>query len=468
MSERASQVPDEITPAQADALIRSPRYVALLALASIAGVVVSLAAWCFLESTYQLQQLLFVHLPGEFSDDGDLPLWYLVVVLGAAGLVVAYAVARLPGRGGHVPVHGLGSGGMAQPAELPGILLAAVGSIGFGLVLGPEAPLIALGAGLAVLTLRATRRDVPDQARVVVGAAGSFAALSFVFNSPIIAAVILIEATALGGAKQRIILLPGLLAAGIGSLVSIGLGSVTGLSTSDYSLGALSMPQFDEPGLADFAWTIPLALVIAIVVQSIRSLGRMIERHSTSRPFVVVPLVGVAVAALAFVFGQATDEGAAAVLLSGQDALPDLVADAGAWPVGTLVLLIVCKGLAYGVSLGSFRGGPTFPALFLGAAGGVLASRLPGLSETPAVAVCMAAATVCVLGLPLSSVVLTILLTADSGPGAGPLIIVAVAVATILSLVLNNRRDAHARVSATTTAATAPVPGGEPGRRAAT
>ena len=133
----------------------------------------------------------------------------------------------------------------------------------------------------------------------------------------------------------------------------------------------------------------------------------------------MLPLVGLAVAVLAYVFGQATDESAVAVLLSGQDALPELVSGAGAWSVATLALLILCKGLAYAASMGSFRGGPTFPALFLGAAGGVMASHLPGLSETPAVAVCMAAATVSVLRLPLSAAVLAIVLTPspDREPG---------------------------------------------------
>ena len=59
------------------------------------------------------------------------------------GSLSRYAIARLPGRGGHIPVHGLTTGAPAEPVELPGILLAAVGTIGFGLVLGPEAPLIA-------------------------------------------------------------------------------------------------------------------------------------------------------------------------------------------------------------------------------------------------------------------------------------------------------------------------------------
>jgi len=437
----AGGAPPEITAEQANALIRSRPYVGLLVLAAIVGLVVSLASWGFLEGTYQLQQLLFKHLPGSLGYHGELPLWYLLVVLGSAGLMVAYAIARLPGRGGHIPVHGLTTGDPAGPAEIPGVLLAAIGTIGFGLVLGPEAPLIALGTGLAILTLRATRRQLPDQVQLVVGAAGSFAALSFIFTSPIIAAVILIEATGLGGARQRIILLPGLLAAGIGSLVSIGMGSLTGLSTADYSLGTLTLPRFDQPVFGDFAWTIALAIAVAIVVQVILWLGRLTERHATPRPFVVLPLVGLLVAVLAYVFGQTTDKSAAAVLLSGQDALPGLVAGAGSWSVATLALLILCKGLAYAGSLGSFRGGPTFPALFLGAAAGIIASHLPGLSTTPGVAVCMAAATVSVLRLPLSAAVLAIMLTSKSGAGAGPLIIVAVAVAMISTLVLTHKRD---------------------------
>ena len=62
----------------------------------------------------------------------------------------------------------------------------------------------------------------------MVGAAGSFAALSFVFSSPIVAAVILIEATGLGRSRLPIIMLPGLVGAGIGTLVSVGMGSFTG------------------------------------------------------------------------------------------------------------------------------------------------------------------------------------------------------------------------------------------------
>ena len=99
----------------------------------------------------------------------------------------------------------------------------------------------------------------------------------------------------------------------------------------------------------------------------------------------------------------------------------------------TLALLIVFKGLAWSISLGSFRGGPTFPALFLGVVAGLMASHLPGYAETQAVAALMGAACVSVLRLPLASVMIATLLSAKAGLAVAPLIVVAVAVAYLTS-----------------------------------
>src|SRR3954454_1616190 len=123
-------------------------FLALLALAAAVGVGVSLAAWGFLELIHQIQVGLFTDLPEALGHDHGAPSWFYVVVLGLAGLVTAAAIVRLPGKGGHVPAEGLKVGGdPVQPLELPGIILAAFATIGGGLVLGPEAPLVALGAG---------------------------------------------------------------------------------------------------------------------------------------------------------------------------------------------------------------------------------------------------------------------------------------------------------------------------------
>ncbi|HEX5334958.1 MAG TPA: chloride channel protein, partial [Propionicimonas sp.] len=63
-----------------------------------------------------------------------------------------------------------------------GVGLAALASLAFGAVLGPEAPLLALGAALAVWLTSRARLD--DAGRNLVGAAGSAAALSTLFGGP--------------------------------------------------------------------------------------------------------------------------------------------------------------------------------------------------------------------------------------------------------------------------------------------
>jgi chloride channel protein, CIC family len=159
----------------------------------------------------------------------------------------------------------------------------------------------------------------------------------------------------------------------------------------------------------------------------------------SARPFVLLPLAGLAISGLAIGFSEAADKGVDQVLFSGQEALPGLVNGADSWSLWALAGLIAFKGVAYGIALGGFRGGPIFPAIFLGAAGGLMAAQLPGYSITPAVAVGIGAAVVATLRLPLSSVVLAVLLTAGVGAGVAPLVIVGVVVAYVVATVLEPR-----------------------------
>ena len=354
----------EVSPEQVEATIKSRGFIVLLFVAAIAGVVVSLAAWCLLELVNQIQRGVYVHLPSDLGYHHGPPLWWSLPVLALAGLIIAFAIERLPGEGGHVPANGLSTaGGPTVPVALPGIILAALASIGLGIVLGPEAPLIALGSGLGVLTIRLARRDAPPQVATVLAAAGSFAAVSFLFQSPLIAAVIMIEVIGLGGPRLTLVLLPGLLAAGIGSLVSLGMGSWTGLSTSAYALGPVEgLAKFPRPDIADFGWTLALALAVGVVCVLMVRVGRRTEGVVAVRRFVLLPAVGLIVAGLAIAFQQATGKPFQEVLFSGQSSIPELVGKVGTWSIGALALLIVFKGMAYSLSLGSFRGGPTFPA----------------------------------------------------------------------------------------------------------
>ena len=415
---------------------------ALLALTAAVGLAVSLASWGFLELISQIQTGVFDDLPRELGYDDGAPVWWPLPVLAIAGLVTALAIDRLPGTGGHDPAAGLNAG-TTQPIELPGVILAALATIGLGLVLGPEAPLIALGSGMGILAIRMVRRDAGEQVTALVAAAGSFAAVSFIFGSPLIGAVILIEAAGLDKRGLQVVLPVGLLASGIGALVSTGIGSWDGLSSSDFALDPLTLPDFARPDVSDFAWTIPFAIAIALVVFAIFALARRLQPLVLRRPYLMLPVAGLAVAGLAIVFAETTDQGSSYVLFSGQDSLGSLVSGASGWSVTALALLIVFKGVAWSISLSGFRGGPTFPGLLLGAAAGLLASHLPGFAMTPAVAVGMGAAMAAVLRLPLAGVVLATLLTLQAGAGVEPLIILGVVAAYLTSTALHRRVEAQ-------------------------
>ena len=436
-----SQPPPGPSSAAVDvpALIRSRRYWLLLVLAAAVGVVVSVASWAFLELTHALQVWLYQDLPSALGFT-DVPWWWPLPVLAVAGLIVAFAVVRLPGNGGHEPANGLETGPPTAPAAVPGVVLAALATIGLGLVLGPEAPLIALGTGLALFLVDLSRRELPGQAKLVVGASAAFAALATIFGSPVVGAVIIIEAAGLGGSTLPVILLPGLLAAGTGSLVFVGIGSLTGLSTNAFALPPIDLPAYPTPQFADFLWTVPLALAAAVVVFLVVRVARSISGVVAGRRFLLTPVAAVLVGLVAVSFQEISGQSGDAVLFSGQDAMAPLLKEAGTISLGTLALLLLCKAVAWALSLGVARGGPTFPAIFLGVTGGLLAAHLPAAAETATVGALVGATVVAMLRLPLSSIVLALLVT-GAGAGVAPLIIVAVVVAYIATLLLDTRRQ---------------------------
>jgi H+/Cl- antiporter ClcA len=430
-----TRVPDgptpQATPADPATLLRSAAYLRLLVIAAVLGVPISAVAYWFLVLTQELGSWLYSGLPRFLSLD-PVPAWWPLPLLATAGLLVGLLIRFVPGRGGESPLDGFHpGGGPAAPLPMLGITLAAVVSLGFGAVVGPEAPLIAIGGGLAAATVRLARRDASDQVLAVVAAAGSFAAISALFGSPLAGAFLLMEAVGIGGPMLRPILLPGLLASGIGSLVFIGLDSWTGRGT--FSLALPDLPAFSRPDVAQFLWALVIGVAAAVLVAVIRRIAVALRGPVERRVIVAAPLVGLAVAGLAIGYAQATGHGVSDVLFSGEDQLPGLVSAGADYTVGALLLLILCKSLAYAGSLVAFRGGPTFPALFLGAAGGMVLAHLPGLSLVPAVAMGLGATCAAMLQLPLTSVLLATVILGADGVTVMPLVIVAVTVSYVAS-----------------------------------
>src|SRR5262249_47392315 len=163
--------------------------------------------------------------------------------------------------------------------------------------------------------------------------------------------------------------------------------------------------------------------------------------HIVARqPWLLIPAAALAVGGLAIAFTQITHQPADVVLFSGQDAFSSLIKQGPTLALSTLAFLLLFKGLAWSISLGNFRGGPTSPALSPGAAAGLPAAPLPGSSDPPAVAVLMAATAVSILKLPLSATVITLLLVSKGGLATAPLIIVAVVVAYLTIRTLSATR----------------------------
>ncbi|KDN84745.1 hypothetical protein KCH_35180 [Kitasatospora cheerisanensis KCTC 2395] len=194
------------------ALLRSPGYGRLLLVSALVGVPVSLAAFGFVGLEHELQHWVWKSAP-EALGYGRAPWWWPLPALALAGLLLAPIVTRMPGRGGHTPVLGLG-GPPTLPAEVPSVVLAALAALPLGVVLGPEAPLMALGSGLALLAVGRARPTTSPLLAPMLGAAGSTAAISTIFGSPLVAAVMMLEAASLGGAQLTLLLLPCLLASG--------------------------------------------------------------------------------------------------------------------------------------------------------------------------------------------------------------------------------------------------------------
>ena len=312
-------------------------------------------------------------------------------------------------------------------------------------MLGPEAPLIALGGGLGALAVRLRRAGRAGTGRGVVGAAGSFAAISTLLGSPLLGAFLLMEASGLGGAMLGWCCVPGLLAAGIGALVFVGLDSLTGLGT--FSLAhpgrcrrSRGPTSPSSGGRWSSAWRPPL------LGPAIRRLALIVRPHVASSAGGAADPAGRAGRRRRWPSGtpRRTGKPTSDVLFSGQDALGPLIDHSADYSVGALLLLVACKGLAYALSLSGFRGGPVFPAMFLGAAGGIALSHLPGLPLVAGVAMGIGAMCVVMLRLPLTSVLLATLLLGTDGLAVMPVVIVAVVVAHVVTARLTPPPDPHA------------------------
>jgi H+/Cl- antiporter ClcA len=403
-------------------------YLRLVALGAVVGIPAALVAALFLAAVHALEHWLW-----------EDPRWYLVIglpVVGAA--IVAAARTLLPGDGGHSPLDGIG-GAPTPVSSAPGVAVAALATLAFGAVLGPEGPLIALGSIVGGI-VAAVARLKPKEGAVVAGA-GSFSAISALFGGPIVGGVMMVESGAAGlGAALVPALLPGFVAAAVGYVLFVGFGDWEGLNAP--GLVEPGLPAYQGVHFGDLAVALAVGVLGALVVTGVRWLGQRVAARprAVARPRAgVVSLLilgGLAVGVIAEV-ADLLGANSQDVLFSGQASVPALVAQDSGWIV---LLLLVAKGLAYAISLGcGFRGGPVFPAIFLGVALATFAVIWFDVSPTLAVAVGAAAGMAAMTRLLLTAMLFATLLVGREGLDAVPAAVLAAAAAWLTMAVLDRR-----------------------------
>lgn len=272
------------------------------------------------------------------------PAWYVTGVLLLAAVLV-YVVRRFVGDTGHSPIGGIAVSPLT-PRDYVGAILAILASLWGGIVLGPEVALVATGSMVGTVMAKAMRFTDPALQKKIVGI-GALGALLALFVGPIVAGTLQLDST----------------------------------------------PTAIE--LAQLAWAIPIAVIASVAVTLSRLVAALLARAAGTGPHLGI-LIGAAlvVAASALLLQLWTGESVMFVVTSGEEMITDLPT---LTTVSTVVAILVLKSIAYAVSLGAgYRGGPFFPAMFVGAASGLLVALLipDGPSVPAAVVVGVVAAVV--------------------------------------------------------------------------
>lgn len=296
----------------------------------VAGVVGLAFGYVVLQIVNVGIRLIWEQVPSNWETT---PAWYVLGVLVIAAVLV-YVIRRYVGDTGHSPMSGIAISPLT-PKEYLGAILAIVASLWGGVVLGPEVALVATGAVVGGLAARAMGvSDAKDTKKIVgLGALGAILAL---FVGPI-----LTGSMTLGGAPASI--------------------------------------EVDQ-----LAWAIVVALIATVAVTLARLVAALLARAAGDGPHLVI-LVGAAliIGVAALLMTAWTGEPITYITTSGEELISDLPTLTS---VSTVIAIIVLKSIAYAVSLGAgFRGGPFFPAMFIGAASGLLvALLLPNGPSVPA------------------------------------------------------------------------------------
>jgi H+/Cl- antiporter ClcA len=348
------------------------RLVVLSLPAVIIGVVSALILFVVEELARVLQNALWEGLPNAAGFDPD-SAWWIFTVLTLTGLAVGLAIWLLPGHGGRDSAL---TELIAPPlplSALPSLALVAILALAGGVSLGPESPIIAINTGILVAVFARFWPGVSGQLIVLITAAATIGAL---FGTPVAAALVftgVVGSMAVGQALWDKLFLP---------LLAAGAGAVT-MSLLTQPSFAVPMPSYDSIAAIDLLSATVIAVFAALLGIGAAAVFPLVHRtfRLLRNPVLYVTLGGMVLGVLGIIGGPIT-------LFKGLEQTATLVIDRDDYDSGQLFIIVAVKIVALVIAAAAgFRGGRIFPAVFIGAAIGVLANAIvPGVPIVVAIA----------------------------------------------------------------------------------
>ncbi|MBI1396848.1 MAG: chloride channel protein [Betaproteobacteria bacterium] len=351
----------------------------MILVAILTGVIAGIGAWAFRMLIGLVHNVLFL---GEFVFQYDANRhaaaspwdWGVILVPVAGALFVAWLVRNFaPEARGHGVPEVMDAiyynRGVIRPRVAMVKSLASAVSIGSGAAVGREGPIIQIGSAFGSTVGQLIRMSVHD--RVTLIAAGAGAGIAATFNAPLGGIVFTIE----------------LLLASVNARTLLMVASATATATyiSHWLLGvepSFYIPELEYPNFhLDQGWTLVaffplgalLGLLSVVFIRSIYAMEKFFDRipgNYYTRHALGMLCVGIMMYLMFLQAGHYYIQGVGYATI--MDVLQGTLTNP--W---FLLLLLVLKLLATGLSLGSGASGGVFsPALFMGAAAGAAFGHL--------------------------------------------------------------------------------------------
>ena len=350
--------------------------------ALVIGVASAVVLWVLDIAADWLSVLLWDSLPQVFGATGATP-WWIIVVLTLVGLSVGLVVQFVPGHAGADSAMTELAGPPPKIIAVPSILLVVLIGLAGGVSLGPENPVIAINAALAVTIIGRLTSKIPPRLVALLATAATIGAL---FGTPVAGALVLpgmVAAVVGGGSLWDKLFLP---------LVAGGTGAVTMLLLGGNPI-AFELEPMGDIAPVFLLWSAVVAVVAAVVIVVASVLLHVVHRafHALRHPVIFTTLGGLVLGVLGAI-------GTPMTMFKGLDQAAELLSDPGDYSPQQLSLFVAIKVVALVVAAAAgFRGGRIFPVIFISVAFGLLVNAL-----FPAVPIALAVASAA-MGMALAA-----------------------------------------------------------------